>query len=401
MRNPWKWDSLLVACAVAVFTACSDTPVQPDGGDMAVQAARGGMKASPGGGGGGGGKPVAEGAGNNLSFPVLWAEGVQKTLRGTPGMEPLLDGVWWYWWGMEGVDPNTTVINSCPPDPDDQAFCDDGLPVTYGDPPGDGYYKSYIQKDDYNVWQAENAAPSGPVHVDWIDWGDNLESVAWYTRSQVRTEVVLIKDLATPMYAYEMLHTDGWGIDEVHGLAELDGVVQQYASDQATVYSTCARLTIQRRLITRDDPLIETLEWVPGQGWSGTGLINAPIFNLPVYEGGDGPGYYSAEINVKGKVIYGYTWNVRNLNEGAGDYRVTFSFDETCGMASLNTAFIEGVTEILQPLEEEGEETLTLASDEGGDGGSTSGGVGVIDFGKNLTYIDVRILERGGGGGPR
>ena len=34
-------------------------------------------------------------------------------------------------------------------------------------------------------------------------------------------------------------------------------------------------------------------------------------------------------------------------------------------------------------------------------GGSTSGGVGVIDFGNNLTYIDVRILERGGGGGRR
>ena len=34
-------------------------------------------------------------------------------------------------------------------------------------------------------------------------------------------------------------------------------------------------------------------------------------------------------------------------------------------------------------------------------GESHGGGVGVIDFGNNLTYIDVRILERGGGGGRR
>ncbi len=49
-----------------------------------------------------------------------------------------------------------------------------------------------------------------------------------------------------------------------------------------------------------------------------------PDFNKRVYEEGDGPGYYNAEINVKGRIIYGYTWNVRQLNEGAGDYRHHF-----------------------------------------------------------------------------
>ena len=36
---------------------------------------------------------------------------------------------------------------------------------------------------------------------------------------------------------------------------------------------------------------------------------------------------YSAEINVKGKVIYGYNWNTRVLSDGPGYYRITFSMD--------------------------------------------------------------------------
>ena len=49
------------------------------------------------------GKPTST-AGNNLSFPVIWAEGVEKTLPGTDGMVPALNGDFWWWWGIEGVD---------------------------------------------------------------------------------------------------------------------------------------------------------------------------------------------------------------------------------------------------------------------------------------------------------
>jgi len=141
-------------------------------------------------------------------------------------------------------------------------------------------------------------------------------------------------------------------------------------------------------------------------------LINPHIFNGSVHEGGDGPGYYSAEINVKGRIIYGYTWNVRKLNDltgtpptAAGDYRIAFSFDETCGEdILLNTFFVDGTTQILVPLEEE---QLTIAAEEGEEpGGGATGVLVPVEFdgsgtliGGNLTYIDVRILERGGGGG--
>ncbi len=331
-------------------------------------------------------------------------------LRGDPGMKPVLNGEWWYWW--EGDDPHTAEIEeyvSKPPDPDNNAFFDDGVDGAFdsNNAPGAGWVKAYLQKDPDNIWQATNGTPDqfglGEVVIDTIDWGDNLESVDWYTRSQVRTEVVLFKNLTTSVLDYEMRHTSGWGIDEVHGL----GVSQRGdpilgEGTQATVYSNNARFTIQKLNVDRDSPLLESLVWSPGEGWIESGaddLINPAIFNGAVYEGGDGPGYYSAEINVKGRIIYGYTWNVRELNEGPGYYRLTFSFDDelTGAPTGLNT-FFDDLTQIALPLEEETETLTTL--EESDDGGSSpdGGGNAVLDVVNNLTYIDIRILEREGGG---
>ncbi len=413
--------------ATAAFLACSDqTPTEPAGPDidLVTAAAKGG----------GGGKPNPELAGNNLSFPVIWAEGVAKVLRTPPpGLDYTLGGEWWYQWGTNGVDPDVTPA-SCPPDPDalDPALnpdglhlCDDGIPLLVdlglvaGSPAADNplpLAKAYVQKDPLSTWQAWSgdaaasgqAESTGEIHVDWIDWGDNLESVDWYTRSQVRTEVVLFEDFFDPKLEYQMRHTSGWGINEVHGLAApVDGDPEPLLGDgnRGTVYSPCARLTLQKLLLERGDADLTNLEWVPGTAtdggywvesdiYEGEPLINAPIFNMPVYLGGDGPGFYSAEINVKGRVIFGYTWNVRRLNEGAGDYRATFSFDEECGSTTLNTRFVDGHTNLLLPVEEE---IVAAAAEEGESPGG--GAIPVLLTSENLTYIDIRILERGGGGG--
>ncbi len=371
-------------------------------------------------------KPAPDAAGNNLSFPVIWADGVEKTLPGTPGMTPVLDGEWWYWWGTSGTDPDIIPL-SCAPDPDDNALCNDGIPgQATGVAPGAGAVRAYLQKDPYNTWQAESAAavndvPQDPeFEVHWIDWGDNLESVDWYTRSQVRTEVVLFQDLVQPMLEYEMRHVSGWGIDEVHGLAAQGQEPILGAGNQATVYTHCARLTIQKLLLERDDPSLADLLWEPGQGWYDLSdeLINPPIFNKTVAEAGDGPGYYSAEINVKGRIIFGYTWNVRKLNDqtmvppytkatAAGDYRITFSLDDECGTVLRNTYFGPS-TQILLPTEEELDAAAYIAAlsdpfvaiqsvateSEETDGGA----VAVLDLYNGVTYMDVRILERSGGG---
>lgn len=402
----------------------------------------GGGKGGSGGGKGGGGE--TEVAGNNLSYPVIWSEGVTKVLPGTAGMTPLAGGVWWYQWGTNGTDPNITPA-SCAPDPDEKnavlnpngdPFCDDNLAVSLTKPAGvpeaDNplpLVRAYVQKDKNNIWQAWNGLAAtagvsnavGGVDVDWIDWGDNLESVDWYTRSQVRTEVVLFEDLPAPLLEYEMRHTSGWGIDEVHGMAtDLAMTPLLGPGTRATVYSHCARLTIQKLLVSRDDPRLTELIWVPGEGWTepegyATNLINPHIFNGSVHEGGDGPGYYTAEINVKGRIIFGYTWNVRTLNDttplegstistAAGDYRLTFSLDQQCGTATLKTHFVEGTTQIVVPIEEE--EAVSIAAED--DGAGATPVLVPADFdengavvGGNLSYIDVHILARTGGGGGR
>lgn len=382
------------------------------------------MPHGPADGGGGGGKPGGETAGNNLSFPVIWAEGVTKILPGMAGVAPVLNGVWWYQWGSNGVDPDVTPA-SCAPDPDNVLYCDDGIPGQFnaqlipGVPAADSpltLAKAYLQKDALNVWQAGSATPEaagvaevdGTLAVDLIDWGDNLESVDWYLTSQVRTEVVLLKGNPNPAFVpvsdyspwleYGMRHTSGLGINEVHGLeATLDDVPVIGSGSQATVYSYCARFTIQKLLVDKGDGRLADLEWAAGQGWREPAgypddLINPPIFNGSVHEGGDGPGYYSAEINVKGKIIYGYTWNVRKLNEGPDYYRLTFSLDQTCGSAALNTFLVDGITQIIQPAEEE----VVVEAEQPPTGG---GGRAVLDFNNNLTYMDIRIRERTGGGG--
>jgi len=362
----------------------------------------------------GGGKPGGEAAGNNLSFPVIWSEGVTKALRGTFGETDLSGGVW-YWWGID-ADGNP---EACEANATDTDFCNDDGEV--GPEPCGGWVRDeetgeilgaldpdcmlvYPQQDSLNTWQArslsmkdEFGSYTDVLNVHWIDWGDNLESVDWYTTSQVRAEVVLFQDLdpLAPMLQYDMKHLYGLGIDELWGLAttgvshtdpeavELDGL-------QATVYSHCARLVIQKLTTTRDDPNL-TLAWNPTTNiWEGDANPSLFAQDMVVWEGGDGPGYYSAEINVKGKIIYGYTWNVRRLNDGPGDYRITFNLDENDCPMPLNTFFDAG-TQIVPISEEE------ITTEEADDGGDTGGATAYIDTVNNLTYMDVRILQRSGG----
>lgn len=339
---------------------------------------------------------------NNLSFPVIWSDGVTKPLRGDPN-EPVLQG---QFMTMHG-------------------------------------FNWFYQQDENNLWQADSEVADVPVEVNWIDWGDNLEAKPWYASSVVRTEVVLYKDLTEPMNAFEMLHLFDQGPDEMWGS---NGV--QYNSYQATVYSGCARLTIQKLTA---DPNLAICTWDPANGkW--TGDITEPFYNSAVWEtqeGSQSPEVYKSELNIPGKVIYGYNWNIQKTGDGTGYYRLTFSFDgeqSECPV-ELNTFFVEGETNILQDyicslttdltgdcvvdisdLMEFGLQWLQsselpgdcpftanfegenckvelpdfayLAEDwmiEGdliaaSDGSPSEGGTAVIDFENNLTYIDVTIL---------
>jgi hypothetical protein len=297
-----------------------------------------------------------ETAGNNLSFPVIWSDGAAKALRG-----------------------------------------EFGLPMFAGEVLVDEEGTWYLQQDEFNAWQAESfdAAVSGvPITVDVVDWGDNLEAKDWTTNSVVRVETVLYQDISTsPMLGFTMKHLWGEGVDEMWGTNTVE-----YDSLEATVYSGCARLTIQK---LDGEPDERDLAWIPDAGlWEGL-HAQEPDFIGGAWEGGDGPGYYSAEINIPGKVIYGYNWRVKQLHadpdDTAGDYRLTFSLNPFCledaGVA-LNT-FFDAETQILVSEEEE----VVTEAEDGDEDGETGGGVAVVDVDNNLTYIDVHIVEATGSGG--
>ena len=325
-----------------------------------------------------------ETAGNNLSFPVIWADGGSKILRGTTG-EYTTNGNWWYVWGEDPIDPEGTIF-SCKPSQTNPNKCEDD-----SDPGDNGIsmvYKAYLQKEEQNEWQAGTITiPEGEfINVDYVDWGDNLESVSWRINSKVRTEVVLYEDIDS-ITEFKMRHVDGWGIDEVHGMQTTRNNEPIYGpGNQATVFTPNARFTIQKLNYVSESINPTLLTWVSETGWTETypeedvNIINEPVFNMAVSEAGDGPGFYNAEINVKGKIIYGYTWDVDALNEGEGHYRLTFSFDGTIGET---TAFDDN-TEIILPVEED------LLRDAPGNGGTA-----ILDIPNNLSYIDVLIGEPG------
>lgn len=348
--------------------------------------------------------PTAEVAGNNLSFPVIWAEGIAKSLRTAPDgwdQGAVLTGKWWYVWGPEPVDPQS-IIYSCEPSPSDEFLCIDQTEPGTTDP---GLYKGWVQKDAGNFWEAYNANAEGIVNVDFIDWGDNLESIDWSIQSQVRTELVLYKVMPDAVLQYPMRHVSGWGITEVHGLqTDLDGEIQfqNAPGDQATVYSTHTRMTIQKLNVERDDSSMDQLVWDAGSAqWidaveDNILVINEPILSNAISGAADGPGFFNAEVNVKGKIMYGYTWDLKKLNEGTGDYRITYSFDATAPNSDGLNTFLTSDTQILVPIEEEEEGEDASITGEG-----ESGGVGILDAAQNLTYMDIRIIGKttGGGGG--
>lgn len=352
--------------------------------------------------------PTAEAAGNNLSFPVFWAEGVAKALRTPPATmegDYKLEGAWWYVWGTDPADPSYPIY-SCAPTPLGEFLCLDQT-VPGSDETGSDVYKAWLQKDINNYWQAFNGNASDPVNIDFVDWGDNLETTTWTIQSRVRTELVLYENVKdqrdlegiygpedsyfTTVTQYPMRHVSGWGTDEVHGLqTDIDGNImfENAPGDQATVYSTYTRMTIQK--LNGETPNLSELYWDSSDHqWKDNNaetdlVINEPILDQTVGEG-DGPSFFNAEVNVKGKIVYGYTWDLKKLNEGTGYYRITYSFDDLAGLNTFITSATQFVEDVI-PTTEADEET---------------GFTPVLDSGNNLTYIDIYIGGRttGGGGG--
>lgn len=302
----------------------------------------------------------SETAGNNLSVPVLWSEaGYMVTPPGAMG-ETSVDGLW----------------QQC----------------------SDGSGQAAVQKDAGNSWQADNALVPGNT-VSEIDWGDNLEAKDWRVNQMVRIETALYADLGETMTGYQMCHVADQGPDEVWGAVlsggsaadsgvgvQAESSLIEYESEEALVYTAGARLTIQRV----DSDAQPTWD-ATGHRWVGTGVAD-PIFNGAVHEKtSDGPGNYGAEINVSGKIVFGFIWDTGDLYNG--EYRITFSLDgadSTTGFPGSGTSLQEASVRV--PVEEvtnaeTSADVAVTSLREGQPAANEAVVVGELE----LTYIDVGL----------
>ncbi len=274
-----------VAAAAAVLLAAPMLTAQGQGPGGSGSPGQGSGGGNPGRGGGEG----DTGYGNNLSVPVIFAEGyglLGLPVAGDTGLRPRIGEP-----GYPALDywhSSNVVIK-------------DGVTC-------------YPQQSESH-WQADwsDGGPSDPLGTAAIvDWSDNLTKQEWTARSVIRVETVLYQnDSALSLRTYPMTFLFGSGPSEMQGT-----IPSPTWGSYRTLYSVCARLKIEK--------LIE-----PG------GAVDLTVGGLDaaVYEkfGDDGPGGYSAEVNVSGKVIYGHNWMLAQADipteKKAGWWRLTFTLD--------------------------------------------------------------------------
>lgn len=226
------------------------------------------------GSGSGGGGGETDTYGNNLSYPVIFAEGLGLT-------------------GLD-VDTDTGLRTNGMAEPEN--FVDDG---------GEGV--AYITEDDVryylqgtaSTWEADwkdgrDLPGGGEVPIEVV-WSDNLFSTQWSAGSTVRVEHALVTSAFGTMDGYAMKsfteRVEKQKTVEIQG-TNADSVTSYPA---AKVYSNYAWLTIQK--------LDEDLN-----------PVGEPVVDQAA----------KAEINASGNVIYGFNWKI--AKDAAGTYRITLSF---------------------------------------------------------------------------
>lgn len=291
---------------------------------------------------GGGGETTL---GNNLSVPVVFAEGIGITglvIGGNlPDGNPLNTGL------------RPTAEDNCSNPP---CFDDSSAMVVNG--------VTYYPQQTASTWRADyvDAGPNGTNTLQEVTvaWSDNITGQYWTPRSKVRVETVLSEAPADTLTAYNMFSLSGTKRTE---LFATDG--NTYQSSYRTVFSPLARLIIQKL-----------------DGENGTPVFTC--FNGAVYEGLDTEGgtSYSAEVNGSGNLIYGYNWNVANCSSDptalVGWWRLTFKIDSN---ATIGGASVTSNTQL-----------AALAS---------SGALFVpkLDTANNESTLDIKITETRKGGG--
>lgn len=283
---------------------------------------------------------------NNLSFPVLPADGFSIT----PITETKFEIPY------AGLFPGLTI---------------DEIAVLTASGPW------YAQKVIGNVWQAGyKAYESQPVK--FIDWGDVVEAVNPKIGRPFRLEVTLYVDISEVLDE-SLVQLKGYTMDLLEypsSLNEVQGTnTTTYDANWATVVSSKPTLIIQ--YIQGAD--LMNLQWNGSEWWVPDETTEDPIdgttFNkIPIV--------FAPELNVGGKYIYGASsggWKPTI----AGLYRLTFSLPEESSI-NLSNAVIGNY---------DGNTALSWGEPE------FSASHPQVNGQDNLTYVDVTVVAGGGGGG--
>jgi uncharacterized protein YjdB len=214
----------------------------------------------------------AGGYGNNLSWPVVFADGIGITgspVSSDPGVRPT---------AAEGV-----TVDALP------FFWSENVP---------NYDEIYYEQQSFNVWQAEWIDGTGESpYTAQISWGDNLTHMTWSASRPVRVEQVL-SAVDYTLDGYVMTYLYGQGPSEMQGT---DGTV---ASFIPTIYTIGASVKIEK---------------LDGEGGSPVDVVTETVVG--------------SEVNVGGKIIYGYNlflsdWTPDPGVTKEGWYRITYTLAE-------------------------------------------------------------------------
>jgi hypothetical protein len=301
---------------------------------------------------GGGGKPTDPGGGgghtetatNNLSFPAIAADGASPAV----------------------VTELLTVPYTGPYD----GLTAEEIAALEASGPW------YAQKTDGNEWAADFEVATGAVVVYGVDWGDNIESVSPTVGRPYRLETALFADrTAAPMSGYTMaMLAYPSSPNEVQGT---NG--GRYDSNYATITSPMPGLRIQRI-----------------QGLDATTLVWSDTLNYWTTQAGAVAGTtttisFAPELNVGGKYIFGAStggWKPTEL----GTYRLTFYIPAGSQImmdADDPTDPADAFTTLGNLVEG------AWVAGSAGEGGA----VPIVVPEENMTYVDVEVVTKGGGGG--
>jgi hypothetical protein len=381
-------------------------------------------------GGPGGGE---EGAGNNLSLPAVLTDTTNSVPADwTPPANPVLGVHYSYGCAKEEASgafsyPNTSCVDDLM-NPTDYLEADDCVVI---DAPCYGYDVSriYWQKVLDNSWWADEDGIAGPAYVDHIDWGDALEARSWTALSQIRVETqpysshipgfdpsagtcaaATTEPETDCRVGLQMWHVSGQGTSEQWGIrTDENSVSYNYDSPFQIIMTDWAQLNIAKMEPGTDEcPQ-------PGGGEDGEVAVLQSAPALTTWTGSDWDGActwrdapYSVELSVGGKYVYGYNWPMKTVNTESvcgpgwvktGWWRLTFyapngevMFDDASAPVSAPPA-VPAEVRVL-PRTEFNEAIAALPDEEE----SEALYVPVVDSLNNLSYIDLCIIAKDGGG---